>query len=129
MAKIPDSVASFVSQQLESPVQLELLVLLMESPDRWWDASSVATELRVTKDAARHALEELASRNLLAIRLTDDVHYQFQPGDDGLSQLMRAFKDSWRTNPVAIVQLLTERSHRSIRDFADAFRIRRDDDT
>lgn len=108
--------------------QLDLLVLLMESPDHWWDAASVARTLGLSANAARVALERFASQNLLAISLTTDVRYQFRPGEPGLADIAQAFGETCRTSRRAVLQTIAGRPARSIRDFADAFRIRRNDD-
>lgn len=88
-ADIPVNVVRFVHDNLESLEQLELLALLVKSPDRWWDPASVGQVLGITAATARHALESLASRNLLAISITADVRYRFQPGDSRLRESAR----------------------------------------
>ena len=120
---------AFVTERIESLEQLELLVLLMESPDRWFDAAAVADTLMIKNDAARHALDRLASRNLLAIRITGDVRYQFQPGDEDLRRTARDFGEVWRTNRLGILRLVARSAPSSVRDFANAFRIRRHDNS
>jgi hypothetical protein len=127
-AELPGEVVRFITREIESLEQLELLLLLMQAPDRWWDAASVASALGSREDVARRTLDRFASRNLLAIRVTADVRYQFQPGEEGLQRTMTLFAEAFRTNRLAVLQLVTGRPQRSIRDFADAFRIRHDDD-
>jgi DNA repair protein RadC len=126
-AEIPAPVVRFVAEHIKSLDQLELLLLLLQSPHRWWDAPSVARELMMDTDSARRVLERFASQNLLAIAVTGDVRYRFQPGETRLREVAEAFDAAYRTNRLAILQLVTGRPQRSIRDFAKAFRIRRDD--
>lgn len=127
-AEIPASVVQFVTEHVRSVDQLEVLLLLMQSPDKWWDAPSLARELMIDIDSARRALERFASQNLLAIAVTGDVRYRFQPGDMRLREVAEAFNVAYRSNRLAILNLVTGRPQRSIGDFAQAFRIRRDDD-
>jgi hypothetical protein len=127
-AEIPPAVVRFVRDNIESLEQFELLTLLMKSPDRWWDAPSAAEALGISTAAARQTLERFATRNLLAITLTTDVRYQFQPGEARLRETVEALADAYRRDPIAIVRLVTDIQRRAMRDFADAFRIRRDDD-
>lgn len=126
--QIPSRVVAFVSAHIGTLDRLELLLLLMRSPDRWWDASAVSRHLGYHQDAARRALDHLAAHNLLAIRVTGDVRYQYQPGESGLADAAAMFADAFRINPVAVLQLVATPGGRGIRDFADAFRIRGDDD-
>lgn len=125
---IPADVARFVAANIETLEQLELLLLLVQAPDRWWDATTVADTLSIPTDTARQALDHFAMRNLLAIRITGDLRYQFQPGEPRLGDAARAVVETFRVNRLGILRLVARQDRRSIRDFADAFRIRRDDD-
>ena len=122
------SIVDFVRENIASPEELEVLMRVMDPPERWWDVDGVAKALGLDPAVARRSLEHLATRNLLAIRVTNDVRYQFQPGEPGLAAACVAFAEAYRTNPLAMLRLASEQSRRGIRAFADAFRIRRDDD-
>jgi hypothetical protein len=122
-------VIGFVIAQLRTIDDLHLLVAMSGAQDRWFDADRVARELGIGKQPARSALEHLASRNLLEIRVTGDVRYQFNPGTPHLRDAAYACVDAYRKSPMALWRLASEQlDHRSLRDFADAFKIRRDDD-
>jgi hypothetical protein len=118
----------FVQEHVRSLEHLEILLLLMQYPDRWWDANAVAQAVGVASESARQALDHFAARNLLAIAVTGAVRYRFQPGHDALRAAADAFGEACRTNRLAVLRLVTKQSPRGVRDFADAFRIRRDDD-
>jgi hypothetical protein len=126
--KIAPEVELFVETHLPTLEHLEVLALLIRTGDQWWDAGAVAEELGITPDASRPILEHLASRNLLAIRVTNDVRYQFQPGEAGVREAAAAFAEAYATHWLAVSRLVIRPSRRSIRAFADAFRIQRDDD-
>jgi hypothetical protein len=126
--EVPPLVRAFVAAHLRSLEELQLLVLLVQSEDRWWDADSASRELLVPLRAARIALDRLASRNLLDIRITGDVRYQFRPGTDDLRMAAIACCDAYRANPLAVTTLASGAARRGLQDFADAFRIRKDDD-
>jgi predicted ArsR family transcriptional regulator len=128
MHDLPAVVLAFVADHLRNIDELQLLTLCMHSGDRWWDADSVSHELGISRTAARRALDHLASRNLMDIRVTGDVRYQFRPGTEGLLAAAVAVSEAYRTRPAALINLVASGSRRSIRDFADAFRIRKDDD-
>ena len=119
---------TFLSEHVSNVEQLQLLLSVVQAEDRWWDAASVARELGITTRQAHAALDHLAKHNLLDIRITGDVRYQFRPGNDELRAAADACVDEFRRRPVQILEVLTGATRRSIRDFADAFRIRRDDD-
>jgi hypothetical protein len=127
-ADLPATVAEFIEAHVATLEHLELLLLLMQTPGRWWDATAVSGHLGLHPDTARRALDHLAARNLLAIRVTDDVRYQYQPGRDELADGARQLSEAYRLQRLAVLQRVTQPRRRSLRDFADAFRIRRDDD-
>ena len=88
----------------------------------------MSRQLGIGMAAARRALDRLARGNLLDIRITGDVRYQFKPGTPQLEAAALACAVAYRSNPIALVQLIADCTGRQVRDFADAFRIRLDDD-
>lgn len=124
-----DPLADFARSHIGSTEELRIFILCVDHPDRWWSAAAAARELTVTPLLARQGLEQLARGNLLDIRITDDVRYRFRPGTPELESTALAFADAFRRDPVTIVQFVSRSARRdSLRDFADAFRIRRNDD-
>ena len=127
-APIPEHVLGFVREHVRTVEELHLLIALFHSGDRWFDAASAARELNLTVSQAGAALDHLAKHNLLDIRITGDVRYQFRPGNPALGEAVAACIDAYRRHPLALLQVVTGTARRSIRDFADAFRIRSHDD-
>jgi hypothetical protein len=122
------TVVSFVERYIPTPEHFDCLLWLIRFQHRWWDPSSLAHELSLSPPVARRILEDFAAANLLAIKITDEVRYQFNPGDEGLRASAGAFSDIAIAMPRAVMRLVTDRNVRGIRDFAKAFRVRRDDD-
>ena len=125
MPEFAPTVIAFVSEHVRTLAELQLLMLLIHSGDRWWDAGSAARESGLTVDDARRALDYFGSRNLLDIRITGDVRYQYRPGTDELRDRASACAAAYRTRPLDLARLVTGPSPASVRDFADAFRVRR----
>jgi hypothetical protein len=120
-------VIRFASAHLRAIQDLHVLLTCVEARDRWWDAAGMGRQLGISVSAARQALDHLARGNLLDIRITGDVRYQFKPGNAMLEDAALACAAAYRADPLAIVQLVGDSTRRSVRDFADAFRIRGDD--
>lgn len=124
---LPPPVSEFIAAHLRTVDDLHLLVAVWCEPDRWWDAAAVARELMIEGDDARQLLEHLAARNLLDIRVTADVRYQYRPGTPYLAEAADACVDAYRRKPAAVWRAFAgQRGTRALREFADAFRIRRD---
>ena len=126
--EVPPVVAEFLAHHISSVEQLEVLLLLVQTPDRWWDARAIGQAIALPEHVSRRALDALASRNLLAIRITGDVRYQYQPARPELAEAARLTADAYRINHLAVLRLVTRSERRNLRAFADAFRIRQDDD-
>ena len=119
------SVVAFVTEHVRTVAELQLLMTMIQSGDRWWDATSAARELGLTLRDARCALDHFGSHNLLDIRITGDVRYQYHPGTPELRQGAEACAAAFRSRPLDLAQLVMGPSASSVRDFADAFRVRR----
>ena len=125
-ADISPRIVAFITDYIDSLEQLEVLVLVMESPSKWWDPVSIGAALGIDQGAARSALERLASRNVLEIAVTGDVRYRFQPGNQELCRVVEEFAAAWRSHRLAVIQLVSRQASPGIRNFAKAFRITRD---
>jgi len=128
MTSLPAALVQFARSYLRSVEDLEVFILCIDHRDRWWDADGIARRLAITESRARRALDQLARINLLDIRISDAVRYRFAPGSDVLNELAVAFAAAYRSNPAEAVKLIARSSvGDSVQDFADAFRIKRDD--
>lgn len=118
-------VASFIADHISSVGDLYLLITLLDAPDRWWDAAHISGDLGIPQSMARATLDRLASRNLLDIRITDEVRYRFQPGSPRLRAAAAVLVGAYRAQPAAVVRHVSKSAKQHSRDFADAFRFRR----
>ena len=128
MASLPAAVVQFARTYLHSVEDLQVFILCVDHRQRWWDATSIARALSITESRARRILDQLARANLLDIRISDAVRYRFEPGIQELEQQAVAFAVAYHNNPAGVVKLIARSTvSDSVRDFADAFRIKRDD--
>jgi hypothetical protein len=125
MPEFAPAVVAFVTEHIRTLSELQLLMLLIQSSDRWWDAGSLAHESGLTIRDASKALDHFGSHNLLDIRITGDVRYQYRPGTKELRDGAEACAAAYRSQPLGLARLVTGPSAASVRDFADAFRVRR----
>ena len=128
MASLPTALVQFARSYMHSVEDLQVFILCVDNRDRWWDATSIARELSITESRARRILDQLARANLLDIRISDALRYRFDPGILELEQQAVAFAIAYHNNPAGVVKLIARSTvSDSVRDFADAFRIKRDD--
>lgn len=122
----PAKVAEFTRRHLETIEDLQVLIICMDDADRWWSPDSIARHLTINPVQARRVLDRFVRSNLCDIRVSGEVKYRYSPGTPELGADASAWLAEYRRNPLSVVTLLGGR--RSVRDFADAFRIKRHDD-
>lgn len=124
MSSLSPAAREFLRARLGSLLQLDIALLLHADPSAWWSAERVAEHLRVTLDAATQALETLASRNLLDVRIANDLTYRFAPWHESTAQLVAEIADHHYEARELVARL---GSDSVAARFADAFRIRKTD--
>jgi hypothetical protein len=72
-------------------------------------------------------LEEMAKRNLLGVRISDQLFFRYAPVSPALDAAVRATARAYREKPVAITTAIYSQPADEIRAFADAFRLRKKD--
>lgn len=118
----PDAV-EFARVRLGSLLHLDVALLLRAEPESWWTAERVAAALRVGVEASRTALEALASRNLLDVRIANDLSYRFAPWHESAAAHLAAIAE----HHYEAREIVARASGSAAERFADAFRIRKSD--
>jgi hypothetical protein len=124
---LPFPVRRFLERRIDNVEQLEIVLLLHQNPDRSWTAADVGAALRLDERAAAQHLETVARHNLLDVRLGDAVRYRFGPSSTDLMAAVRQVAEQYRSRRGEVVAYVAAR-RRSLRDFADAFRLTKDKD-
>jgi len=127
-AGIPEAVRRLVAERIDSIAQLELLLLLYRSAPTAWDAPGIAAELRLEPAWAAGELAELCRRGLCAEVSESAARYRFQPSSADLAGAVKMLEACYADRRVTVVGLIYGRPAEPIRQFADAFRIRKEGD-
>ena len=104
--------------------QMEVLLLLRRVPDVWAPAA-VAAELRIDADAAAAQLAALQDWGLLAAA---DAGVRYAPRDRELAELVDRVAVAYAERRVRVIRLIYSQPAAAVRQFAAAFRLRREDD-
>ena len=119
---VPPKIKRFIDANISSVEQLELLLLLRRTKTRSWTAQSASLELRTSPQSIATRIAELAVQGLVKID-GDEFTYAASSGTDGtIGELERVY-GTYRTR---VITMIFDKPPRQIRDFADAFRLRRD---
>ncbi|MBI2909984.1 MAG: hypothetical protein HYX92_20275 [Chloroflexi bacterium] len=128
MIDIPESVKQFVTENIESVVHMEALLLLRAGADQEWSAEQVGKRLYIDAPKAAGVLTDLNVRGLLAsVRKSDAVSYRYSPVSSALDEVVAEVEGTYRKHLVAITNFIYSKPSTSIRRFADAFRLRKEE--
>ncbi|HVL70013.1 MAG TPA: hypothetical protein VM364_22330 [Vicinamibacterales bacterium] len=107
-----------------SILQLDIILLLHREENRWWSAEQIAQEIRVGPTTTALALEELASRNLLDVRIGSTLAYRFSPVEEGVRGVLAEIAaDHYTAREIVAAGAAGHAARR----FAEAFRLRKTD--
>jgi hypothetical protein len=121
--EIPDEVVRFINDHIDSVPQLEGLLLIWESAPRAWTAARLAERLYVSNDYAARVLQHLQRQRLVSE--TESGGFAFNPEHpDAIGMPLLAAVYSKRV--VRIAELVHAKASPAVREFARAFRIKRE---
>jgi hypothetical protein len=123
---IPDDVVAFVVDHISSVAQLEILLLLVSREGTDVTPDVAARELRMDSGWAATELRALVDRGLLANGNGAGPTYRFAPRDAHAAVLVRRVVAAYAERRATMITLIYEKPSKTIRTFADAFRLRRD---
>ncbi len=126
--ELPEAVRRFIADHIDSVEQLEILLLLFHHPERSWTAEAVARELRISALSAGDRLKDMARSTLLARVQGSEGEYRYAPENQQQGVVVAGLAAAYSERRVTVINLIFSKPIDKIRTFADAFRLRRDDD-
>jgi hypothetical protein len=106
--------SNFLRESIRSVDELETILLLHRDTSRWWSAEQIADVLMMRAEVAARALECLAGRNLLDVRVGACLAYCCAPVHDHLFDVLSEVA----VDPAAareVVMLSSPKASRSLR--------------
>jgi len=118
----PESVKRLIAERIDSVPELEALLLLREHRGRDWTPSDAGQRLYVSAAVAAHVLAKLAGHGFLS---SGEGGYRYAPGVE-LASAVDQLAEAYAHHLVEVTQMIHTKPPPSIRQFADAFRFRKD---
>lgn len=109
-AGISDHVRTLIADQIESVVQLEILLLLRESPEREFAAREVADALRIGPAWAEPHLLGLCARGILTCTSEPEKRYRYHPISSELAAAIDELAQCYAERRVSVTALIFSRS-------------------
>lgn len=119
---VPTEVRRFITAEIDSVGQLEVLLLLRGAPDKDWTAQEVARALVSQQDSAASWLARMEIRGLLSVT---DGAYRYAPATAEMARTIDRLAEAYAHYRVAVIGLIFSKPAEHVTLFSDAFRIRR----
>ena len=114
---------AFVYSCIDSVEQVQILGLLAAA-NQALTARQVAAQVSLADPVARHHLETLAARGLLAISVGAELSYRYSPKSETLRRYGDLLVVQYREAPMSVLRLVATSVGPSVKRIADAFRLR-----
>ena len=119
-------VIQFVADHLHTVPHLEAVLLIWQNPLNRWTSEVLASRIYVSSAMARSILDDLSRDGLLRSAPADAGEYVYNPGWDAERQLLPRLADLYRRQLVQVTKLIHSKGSSSVREFARAFQIKKD---
>lgn len=114
----------FMRSAFGSIWSLELLLLLRSRPEHCWSRGELIESLRASEQVLTKSTADLVAAGLVAI--DPDGCARYAPSSPSLDDTVAAVAAFYASRPAAVRRLIVGGAADSVVNFADAFRIRRD---
>jgi hypothetical protein len=119
---IPDDLRDFIQRYIDSIAQLEALLLLRANPSDRWDMLKAAKRLYANEQQIAEVLARLQEDGFLSC---DQDGYRYECQDGTQSQMVDRLAVVYGRHLIAVTNMIHAKPRR-IREFADAFKFRKD---
>lgn len=121
---LPPAVRTLIRRQVHSVGSLELLMLLHAERDRSWSVEEICDALGCPRAWAETQLAALRHGGLLE---RGEAGWRFAPATAELEQATGALQDAYRLHSREVVRFVFATPGRDLKEFSDAFRLRREE--
>jgi len=119
-------VYEFIRERIESVPHLEALLLVWNSRPQPWSLNNLTKRLYIGQERVQLILADLIREGLVALVPGMPESYGYNSVSIEQDQLMTAVDATHRREVVRIASLIHSRPPSSVRDFARAFRFKKD---
>jgi hypothetical protein len=122
MKNVPSDLRDFILRHIDSVAQLEALLLLRQHPDHDWTVEELAGRLYIAPDQAMPLLRQIKEAGFIE---TVDDKCRYTGGSIEQKETIDKLAEFYSSHLVIVTNLIHSKPRR-IREFADAFRLKKD---
>ncbi|HSE87198.1 MAG TPA: hypothetical protein VLJ79_13315 [Candidatus Binatia bacterium] len=124
---IPKDVAQFILEKIDSIAQLEALLLLRSNPEEKWSIGALAGRLYIDEKQTAELLVRLSVQGFVLSSSDEPRLYKYQPSSMELRGMVERLAEIYSKLLVPVTNLIHSKPKTRIQEFADAFKLRKDD--
>ena len=124
---LPEDVQRFLKEHIRSVGELEVLLLLHREHERWWTPEAVNEELRTSLQSALECLTQLHGSGLVE-RSEGTSSYRLERVHVGVETVVGRLAHLFKESLSSVIDAIYARKHDNLREFADAFRLKKKKD-
>jgi hypothetical protein len=124
-AGVQTDVRQFITAEITSVGQLEVLLLLRDATEKRWTVDEVARALVMQRSAAASWLEQMAASALIG---RVGAAYGYDPPTVKVERTIDRLAESYAKYRVAVIALIFSKPSDAVTEFPEAFRIRKRED-
>ena len=121
-------VYEYILEKIESVPHLEAIILLWNSRPVGWSSDELASRLYVPSERTVEILQDLIRQQLVQQTAGSPPRFSYLPRNDEQNEWMTRVDTAYRREIVRISTMLHSKASPSVREFARAFRFKKDRD-
>lgn len=119
----------FILENIDSVPHLEALILFWNSRPVGWTCEEMASRLYVPIDSVATIIRDLVRLQVVQEQSAASAKFSYRSGSDEQDDLMRRIDEAYRRDLVRISTMVHSKASSPVREFARAFRLRKDRDS
>jgi hypothetical protein len=123
---IPQDVAEFILEKIESVAHIEALLLFRSGPDEQWSVEAFAKRLYISDAETTQILDQLCADGFLISKPGEPARYSYRPSSPELESMVERVYEAYSKHLMALTNLIHSKPKTGAQRFADAFRLRKD---
>ena len=116
----------FILKHIDSVPHLEALMLLWNSRPVGWTSEELASRLYIPQEKVNDLLRDLVRLQLIAESPVSPRKYSYFPRSEGQNEMMQHVDAAYRRDLVRISTMIHSKASPAVREFARAFRFKKD---
>ncbi len=118
----------FILENMDTVPHLEALVLLWNSRPVGWSCGELASRLYIPSERVGDLLRDLVRLQLIAVSQDPSPKYSYFARSEDQNEMMRQVDATYRRDLVQISTMIHSKASSPVREFARAFRFKKERD-